>query len=309
MKSWKHLTDSWIRHFSLHLTTTLVVSSCFGILFSGLVVASNFQKMLSLWGDDIQMVVYLKEDVSDQEVFDLNSKIKEIKNVGKVEFISQTKALADFKAQMASYAPDISKDDELLTLIPASFQVSLSHTVNSENQDQEMQKIAGQIREMPIVEEVSYGQEWAKKYSELVGISNLVFLALGLVILLASMFVISNVVRASIANRSREIEILELIGATARMIRRPYLLEGASLGAISATVAVLGTAMLAISLQQLLLAKLKFLKFAEHLQFASVGLIAGFICFGAMLGWLAAYLCVRKINSGWSAAKRLEAQI
>ena len=53
---------------------------------------------------------------------------------------------------------------------------------------------------------------------------------LGGILILASFFIISNVIRLNVFARKAEIEILRLVGATNTFIRLPFLIEGVALG-------------------------------------------------------------------------------
>ncbi|MAZ53062.1 MAG: hypothetical protein CMO31_03490 [Trueperaceae bacterium] len=58
-----------------------------------------------------------------------------------------------------------------------------------------------------------------------------------IVVLLASaLFAIVNSIRAAIAARGEEIEVMRLVGATRRFIRAPFLVEGFLLGLFSSVV-------------------------------------------------------------------------
>ena len=54
------------------------------------------------------------------------------------------------------------------------------------------------------------------------------------VLLGSSLFAIVNSIRAAIQSRSKEIEVMRLVGATHRFIRAPFLIEGFLLGLLSA---------------------------------------------------------------------------
>ena len=56
----------------------------------------------------------------------------------------------------------------------------------------------------------------------------------GLLIFIA-VFLISNTIRITIISRSREIQIMRLVGAKNGYIRGPFLLEGAFIGLLGAT--------------------------------------------------------------------------
>jgi cell division transport system permease protein len=151
------------------------------------------------------------------------------------------------------------------------------------------------------VAEVSYGQEWVQKYGQFLYYFEKAGQAVGIIIFCAALFVLSNVIRASIQSRRQEIEVLELIGATPAMIRRPFMVEGAMIGLASSVMAV-GVAYFSyINVVRLFQNELQFLQLGQHLHFLGMGIVVLFCLAGTLLGAFGSYLCVRQINDGWAA--------
>ncbi|HWU41903.1 MAG TPA: FtsX-like permease family protein, partial [Bdellovibrio sp.] len=229
--------------------------------------------------------------------------LRESQKTSEISYVNQEKALGDFRAQLASYAPDLSHDDELLKLIPASLQVRLANNISAEEQMPTLQNLAQGLRSKEGVDDVSYGQDWIEKYSALVAALQITMQLLGIITLAASLFVMSNAIRASVQSRRDEIVVLEMIGATSSMIRRPYLKEGALLG-ITASIFAAGFCFIAyVGFKNLLMTKLSFLQLGQHLTFIHPAILATFIIGGTALGAFGSYLCVRKINDGWAASQ------
>lgn len=291
------------KNWALKVSTLVVVTACFVVMGAALLVSQNFRNILTLWGEDVQMTVYLSQDLSEKGRQDIESKIKENEDVAAVKFVTQEQALGDFRSQMASYAPDISQDEELLRLIPASLLVQLKTDVAAAEQTAVLQSMAGKLRQLEGVDEVSYGQDWVEKYAALVNAIELTLRALCLVILAASLFVMSNAIRASVQARKDEIVVLEMIGATPSMIRKPFLVEGAVLGIVSSVLSLGLCFAVYIGIKNLLTTKLSFLQLGEHIQFLGPVLLVVFVVAGTGLGALGSYLCVRRMNDGFAGSQ------
>ena len=290
--------------WSLRVTTFIVVSACFVVMGFSLLLSQNFQRILTLWGEDVQMTVYLSSDLSESGRVDIEKLLTGTGKVGKVTLITQEKALSDFRTQLATYAPDLSQDDELLKVIPASLQVALASDIAVQDQTTALQSLAALLKDKEGVDEVSYGQEWVEKYASLVSAVQMTLNSLGIIILLASLFVMSNAIRASIQTRFDEIVVLEMIGATASAIRKPFMKEGALLGFLSSSVALALCFALFYGLKNLLVNKLSFFQLGQHLGFLPIWVSVAFVLLGTILGALGSYLCVRKLNTGWAAASQ-----
>lgn len=288
----------------LHISTYIVVAACFSVVCGALVVGQNLKKILTLWGDDIQMTVYLSQDLSAEDREKLETDLSRNDKIGRIHYVSRENALQEFRGQLANYAPDILHDDDLLHLIPSSFQLSLSQIVPVQQQLDALNEIAKNLKARPGIDEVSYGQDWVKKYSSLVAVAENIFFILGIVILAASVLVISNAIRSSISSRRDEIEVLELIGATPWMIRKPYFIEGAIIGFFSAAGGTVICFLIFNSAMNLLKSDLGFLQLSQHMSFLSFTAIIALLGFGAAFGAIGAYLSVRGINDGWAASSR-----
>ena len=290
------------RNWTLQFSTLIVVTACYLVVCGSFLLSQNLQKILTVWGEELQMTVYLSENSESSEIESLQKKIETNPNVGTVHFVSKERALNDFRVQMASYAPDILNEKDLLSLIPASFQVTLSNSLKAVDHLKVLNALAGTLKAEKTVAEVSYGQEWIQKYGQFLYYFEKACQALGIIIFCAALFVLSNVIRASVQSRRQEIEVLELIGATPAMIRRPFMIEGALIGFVSSVLAVGVCYFAYANTLRFFENELNFLQLSQHLHFLGLTLIAAFCLAGTLLGALGSYLCVRQINDGWAAS-------
>lgn len=291
------------QRFWLRLSTWLVLSSCFSVLIGAALMSTNLERLLTLWGDEFQVTAYLAPDTGEDVIEGIRRRITAEATTGKVEFVGRERALKEFREQLASYAPDLAGDEELLSLIPSSFQISLPSGLPPEKHEAAVAEMAGFLGKIPGIEEVRYGQEWIKKYAGFVSAARGASFFVNLILLAAALLVIGNSVRASVEARRHEIEVYELVGATPAMIRKPFLTEGALLGGAAALTAVLVTTFAFHSVRSLIAHELGSGLLASQLHGVGWSGIAGLVLGGAALGALASYLCVRRINSGYAASE------
>lgn len=293
--------NSMRRHWALQFSTVVVVTACYLVVSVSFLMSQNLRKILTVWGQDLQMTVYLSDEATVSAVKDLHSQLEHQPRVGHVHFIDKEAALNEFHTQMASYAPDVFQEKDLLSLIPASFEISLSENLDPRDHLSTLENLASDLKQNKAVAEVSYGQEWVQKYSRFLTYFERLCQALGIIILCAATFVLSNVIRASVQSRRTEIEVLELIGATPAMVRRPFILEGAFIGALASLAAMGLSFALYSGLVHVFANELQFLQLAQHFQFFAPHLVAAALLSGTLLGGLGSYICVRQINDGWAA--------
>ena len=288
----------------LRLTTLLILTSSFSVIFGVLLAGQNLQRILTLWGDSLQMTVYLSENASPAAATELETSLKNSDQIDKVQFVSKENALSQFREQMASYAPNLMNDSELLKMIPASYQFSVSKKVPVANQLGVMEDIAKDLKTKAGVDEVSYGQDWVKSYSQLTQLVSEVGIVFTFVIIACALFVISNCIRSSIYQRKEEIEVLELIGATSRFIRRPFIVEGVSLCFGAALIGIFVSFGFFTTLKESMNSQLSLLQLAQHIQFLNPVSILVILCGAGAVGWIAAELCLRSLNDGWAASRQ-----
>lgn len=282
----------------------MILSASFAVISGVLLVRENMQRILTLWGESLQMTVYLSENVSSDATNEIATNLKNNDRLDKIEFVSNESALTKFKDQMASYAPDLLNDPELAKAIPSSFQFSLSSQVPAQNQLSVMQEVAASLKLLPGVDEVSYGQDWVKSYSQIASAINWSGFIFAFVIIGCAVFVISNCIRSSIHQRRDEIEVLELIGATANYIRRPFLIEGLALCAGSAAAGLAIAFGFFMVAQNTLQSQISFLQLSQHVQFLKFETVVSILVCSLALGWVATHMCLRSLNDGWAASKR-----
>lgn len=292
------------RNWALQITTLVVATSCFLVMSSSLLISQNLKKILTLWGEDIQMTVYISPEIEAAQKEKIEEFFRSEKGIKGGRLVTQDEALRDFRGQLATYAPDLAQDEDLLKLIPASYQVSLDSSLSSAEQVALLKSSAESLKKFPGVEEVSYGQDWVEKYSTFVSVIQRSFEVLGLILVAASIFVMSNVVRALVQSRLEEIEVLELIGATPGMIRKPFLIQGLRMGLLAGGLSLLFTFAAFKAVQSIFLNQLSFLRLGNQLQFLGPVSILLFLLGGTLLGLCGSYLSVRKINDGWAASRR-----
>jgi len=211
------------------LTTAFTITS-FGIF---LLLYLNVQKVFGTLQDQIQVIIYLKDDFSSKQKAQIEQSLKQDPSIEDLSFVSKKQALEDFHHQFPneSYLLDGIGGNPL----PASFVATVSPNSNAPHV---VSTIATRVQEFPGVERVRYSQDWVERLTLFVSYFELGAVIIGLILSLASVTIISNTVRLAFYIRREEIEILRLIGATGSFIAIPYVIEGAMLGTMGGGLSV-----------------------------------------------------------------------
>jgi cell division transport system permease protein len=179
-------------------------------------------------------VFFLGKDTPKKELNLIEQTLKKFHLVTNVQFMSSEQALKKFKIDFPELRQII--DNLKINPFPSSFEVSLSEKALTSNE------ILGFINEMKNVkgiEDVQFNRDWVEKMQSFSRLTKAIGLFLGGILILASFFIISNVIKLSVFARKDEIVILRLVGATNTFIKTPFLLEGMVLGIFGSLIALL----------------------------------------------------------------------
>lgn len=102
------------------------------------------------------------------------------------------------------------------------------------NTPNDVKTIAEDAKKIEGVSEVQDGGANTERLFKLASFIRVWGLGIAALLIFIAVFLISNTIRITIISRSREIQIMRLVGAKNSYIRRPFLLEGAFIGLLGA---------------------------------------------------------------------------
>lgn len=188
----------------------------------------NARAVAQAWARDIPLVLFLRDGTSQEEIDRLREKLNASPLIERSEYVSPAEAMERFKgfySKFAGLATDLGENP-----FPASFEVKL----RAAGSRGAVQSLIDEVRQMPSVSDVQFDEAWVKRTDATLLLIDLAGAFLGGILILASIFTISNVIRLNIYSAQEEIEIMMLVGATLPFIRAPFLIEGAIQGMLGA---------------------------------------------------------------------------
>jgi cell division transport system permease protein len=259
--------------------TILIMSAALLVLAVLTLATLNLGRLLEQARGGLDMRVFLRDDLSDQRLAELQPRLVVIPGIESVTWISPEAALAEFRGSLG-------EDQGILDMLdsnplPASYR--LTFTPGSRAPDA-VRAIRDEIAGWEEVSEILLNQAWVDALETWTFRFQLASLVVGVVVFLAAVFVISNTVKLTMAASARVIQIQKLVGASNAFIRIPYLCEGMIQGLL-AGVAAMG-----------LLAAAGWL-LGDRLGgavFFSGAQIGGFIAFCMALGLMGSWAAMRK---------------
>lgn len=294
--------QSWKRQLKLQLTSVLVMGLCFTTILVVSLISKNIEKGFSSWGNKVEMSVYMSEESGVEQRSRVESALKNMKEIRSFNFLDSKKAQKEFMDQFSGLVPELKELKDVNPFLE-SFELELSEIPASMFSVNFVEDIAKRIHEMDGVEEVSYGRYWFESYMGFMrGLKASTFL-IAMILSFASLMIVGNSIRALVDQRRKEVEILELIGATPQYIRVPFVLSGAITGFLASVLSLgLGFLLYGLVLSKFMNA-VKILGISDKLSFFSPLELLIIIVSGIVIGAVGSYLCIKNINNGWSAVQ------
>ena len=187
----------------------------------------NFYLVLNDMEERIQIVAYLRDVATVEDISDLRDILDTLPEVSATQLVTKEEALAKANNELPEFREIFSELRN--NPLPASLEIQLvaeSRTPEGTN------NVVSHIESHPIVEGIEYGQEWVSTFFALSRIAGAATLLFGVAFSIAASLIIGTAVKINVVARKKEIEIMQLVGAQGRFIMYPFLLEGALTGII-----------------------------------------------------------------------------
>jgi len=268
---------SFRHHSGLAATAILALTAALTVAAVFVVLAHNANVTMRLVGDRREMVVYLKDEITREQRDAMVSRLQQL--YGDVTYVNKEQAWQDFSEQVG--------DPELLEAVdgnplPASLKIKLKPELL--NYDS-MEATAKQLQQFPEVEDVRFGGEWVKRLDAMTRGIQKGAIVVGLIVLLAMMFVLHNTIRLSVLARRPQVEIMSRLGATDRFIATPFVIEALMQATIASVLALLTV----FAFQQAFVARV------VPIQFMPWGWIGVFLGTVVAVAWVTAMLALNRV--------------
>lgn len=212
------------------LASIITMAACIflvGVFYS---IVNNVDNIAHKVEQEVPVTVFFNEGTTQEQIDAVENLIKVRPEVEKVEFESADDAWQKFKDQyfQGSDAAEGFKDDNPL-VNSANLQVYM-------NQIEKQSELVAYIQGLDNVREVNQSEKAANtlgSFNKLVSYASIIIIV---ILILISVFLISNTISVGISVRKEEIGIMKYIGATDGFVRAPFVLEGMVLGIIGAAI-------------------------------------------------------------------------
>ena len=182
--------------------------------------------------------VYMKTDSTSADVARVQARLNDTAHVKRVEYVSKS----------AAYRQERARNPEAYQLLgsnplPDTFRVTPDKASNIDSLKDALQPpAAGGKSGRPVdaaIETVRNRRDETSKILSATRVVKLTTAMLAILLVTASILLISNTIRLSLYARRREVEVMKLVGATDWFIRWPFVIEGVIVGALGGLLAIL----------------------------------------------------------------------
>ena len=217
-------------HGFMSFATVGITIACLLIMGTFSLVSLNANANLQSLQDQSVILAFVDESYTEAEAKALQPQIERISNVASVDFIGKEEA-------METYVDEYLEDESLAEdITPEIFRDRFSiHLEELES----MTETADAIGQIGGIAKVRADEDLSKGFLTVSQIAAVVCITLIVVLLVVSLFIMSNTIKLTTFDRKDEIAIMKMVGATNGFIRWPFVYEGFMLGLTGAILAFL----------------------------------------------------------------------
>lgn len=275
----------WRARRSAALAMLTIAAGLFVLGFF-LVVNSNLQRVMARWSEAAELSVYLKEDITREQLDALQAQIDGSNLASGRQYVSKADAAGRFRQDF----PDLSRTADQLggNPFPASLDVRLKP--ESRETGDAVDALAASLSTAPGVADLRYDRKLLARLGAVIRGVRGVGLLIVTLLAIAAALTVANVVRLAAHARRDEIEIMQLVGAPLAYVRGPFVAEGVLQGGGGALFALLALWILfligrarfgQVASEALGLASLSFLPFQFWILLVVGGMLLG--CIGGLI--------------------------
>ena len=290
-----HIKDGFkniYRNRLFSLASIATIAACifiFGVFYS---IVMNFQYMIKKAENEVCVTVFFDEGLSETDIRKLGDTIKSRVEVSNIHYTSAEEAWDNFKTDYFAEYPELAegfKDDNPL-VNSASYEVYLK--------DASMQStLVTYLENLDGIRQVNRSEATASSLARAARLVSYIAIAVIIILLAVSIFLITNTIVIGITVRKDEISIMKYIGATDAFVNAPFFVEGIVIGVIGAIIPVAILAYIYQSMVSFIINKFSVL--SNILAFMPAKdvfqvLIPVAIALGIGIGFIGSFFAVRK---------------
>lgn len=233
------------RNKMFSLASIATMSACiflFGLFFS---ILLNFQYIIRTAEEGVAITVFFDEDATDEQKEEIGDQLRKQEGVKDVVYVSADQAWEEFQEQYFGENPELAEgfadDNPLATsdnyeVYMETMNEDQSLVARSRSLSETQNALVTFAQNLDGVRQVNKSDVVANTLSSVNMLVAYVSIAIIIILLGVSVFLISNTVTMGITVRKEEIAIMKYIGAKDFVVRSPFVLEGLIIGIFGALI-------------------------------------------------------------------------
>jgi cell division transport system permease protein len=195
------------------MTISLLLLGLFAIIYQ------NTNSIIQSFRDKVEMEVFIAAETDPVRIDSIGTVLSEVPGIAGSQYISKAEAARIFKRE---FGEDINAVLDFNPL-PASFKLRLQPEYRNSDSAAAVHAVLSGIEG---VDDVVYRKTLLELLDKRVKVFIGASAAIGLTLLIAAIFLVSNTIRLTIYAKRKLIATMKLVGATRSFIRMPFLIEG-----------------------------------------------------------------------------------
>lgn len=274
------------RNRTISFAAMLTVLITFFIFGTFTLLALNFNKSIEDIASQVEIRVYLNDDIKMVDQREIEVKLNEQSGVKAVTYESKDEAFLNLQDNLAENKGILEGYDLTNNPLPSSFIVTLDDPSYADVVSKAVEKMSG-------VESIRNQKEQIEKISSFVNVVQIVGIGLFIIFIGVSVFLIMNTIKLTVYSRRREVGIMKFVGATDWFIRWPFIIEGMIIGLVGAILASILVGFAYQGFFSWITTKMLFVDIVGT-SYIYTSLLWQFAIAGAVIGGGASYFSLRK---------------
>lgn len=264
------------------------ISAClfmFGLFFS---VLFNIRSIMNAAEQGVSVTVFFQEGTTEDEILQLKVAVEERPEVSRVEYVSAEQAWESFSQDyLQGYADGFTEN-------PLASSANLAIYLSDVSKQADLVNYLEGLNQVRLVNRSELTADTLSGANTLIMYASIAIIAMLLVV---SVFLISNTIAMGITTHWEEISIMKYIGATDLFVRAPYVIEGVMIGLVGTVIPLILVYWLYNKAVEVITGKFSVLM--NFLQFQSVDAVFHYLLpvslvLGVGIGFFGSIITVRK---------------
>lgn len=216
-------------HGFMSFASVTIIMACLIIMGSVSLLSLNIDELIKELENQNEIVAFVDDSIADEsEAMKIEEKIMQVHNIASAEFVNREEAMDGF---MDNYDSDLMEGiDE--TVFRHRYVIKLVDIALMSQTKASLENVEG-------IAKVKAHIEYADAFITIRNVVSIVSLALIVMLVFVSIFIMTNTIKLATFSRREEIAIMKMVGAGNGFIRMPYVIEGLVLGLLGGALAYL----------------------------------------------------------------------